>query len=273
MKQTSEGQQATQQARAMRKALLRDHGVAVPHSALRAVLLQLQGLHPHAQRPQTAQCQDGACSLSPEAWTAWVDHWMGEWDVVLKKPAYELMLKAPFQEDLAEQVQASQLAQTAAASEPRLVKELYLVEDEAGCLEVLAFDKDGTLPLPEDALQDRNVELTSLNARVPSIRKYGLPDYVAHSKDFFASRFDMHLPICFSVQLEDSRDDSGDEARLGVRVRRSDWEQLLRASFAQGTSAGDDLREWLGLHYRKHFDSCSAIDQLDWMERFIDRAA
>ena len=198
--------------------------------------------------------------MNPRAWKAWVEHWMGKYDVVLKTAAYERMLKAPF-----ESVEGVPTHST----ESWLTQTLHLVEADAGCLEILALDADGDLCIPEAALGAHTMELAVLRARVPSIRKYGLPNYAQNPREFFQLHFGADLASSFELKLEDSHDDSGDEVRLEVRMPASDWEHLLRATFAQNTSAGNDLREWMGLHYRKDFDSCSASDQLDWAGRFI----
>lgn len=70
------------------------------------------------------------------------------------------------------------------------------------------------------------------------------------------------------MNLKDSGDDSGDEVVVEVRMPRSDWEQLLTRTFQADSQQADALREWMGLYYRRDFDSCSAVDKLDWMERY-----
>lgn len=263
MTKTQAAAQAAKHARALRKTLLQEHRLDVPYSALRAALLQLEGLNPHAQRqaeePAAATPQAHAL-YDPQSWKAFVDNWMGEYDVVLKKTAYTRMLKAPFEntEDALPK-----------DSDSRVTKTLYLVEDEVGCLEVLSLDLDSNLCISEEGLEGLKVELRVLDAQVPSVRKYGLPEYVQNTRQFFQLRFGMDLADSFELKLEDSQDDSGDEVCLEVSMPARDWNQLLRRTFAPGTTAADNLREWTGLHYRQDFDSLPARKQTEFMERFI----
>lgn len=266
MEKTDVNAQVTKQARALRKALLRDHKLDVPHSALRAALLQTQGLAPHAQRQdgRAATTQDVplpvAKPFTAEAWKAWVANWMGERDQVLRAEAYRELLLAPFVQDD---------AQGGSAKQEMVSRRLHLVQDDDGCLEELALDAAGELRLSKHALHGLNASLRCLQARVPSIRKYGLPLYVQRADTFFSSNFELHVPEKFELQVNDLGDDSADAVVLEVAIPLKSWNALLFDVFRDGTPAGDSLREWLGLHYRRSFDACSPGDKLDWLERYL----
>ena len=264
MQKTQAAAQAAKHARALRKTLLQEHHLDVPYSALRAALLQLGGLNPHAQRAgdeQGADTPQAHASYDAQSWKAFVDNWMGEYDVVLKTAAYECMLKAPFErpeDSLSE------------APDSLVTKTLYLVPDEVGCLEVLSLDLASNLCLPEEALEGLKVELCVLDAREPCIRMYGLPKYAQNPREFFYSHFGIGLASSFQLKLEDFfQGDFGDDVCLEVRMSARDWEQVLRRTCAPGSAAGDNLREWAGLHYRLDFDSLPARKQMEFTERFI----
>lgn len=216
---THTAQDITKFVRAMRKHLQNDHGVAVPHSALRASYLKALGLNAHAQLTAAKESS---------------------------KPAPE--------------VKPSVLSQ----------RKLYLAYDEVGVTELLALDAEGSYLLPADCWFAPGSELTELYATVPSVKRYGLPDYLANPTTFF-KRFELPLSAGYRASHTDLGDDSGDSAQVTVSMPDAQWTELLRQVLANSyASLAEDVAEWCGLHYGRNFDAMQVADKLDMAQRYLD---
>lgn len=203
---------------AMHKALVRDHGIVIPYSALRASYLSAHGLNAHAV---------GRKGRSAE---------------VEKAPATEW-----------------------------LTRTLYLVEDSAGCLELLALDPSGMYQLHEGfTFPTGRASLVNLYAEVPSVRRYGLPQYLENAPDFFMRHFELETNGAFKSYFKDLGDDSGDTATLEISVTRKEWERILFDALNGESKLSEDVAVWVGQHYGVTFDSCILSSKLDWVSRFLD---
>jgi hypothetical protein len=211
--------QLTSFVRSMKAALAKNHGITVPHTALRASYLQAMGENPHA-------FSGSATEATP---------------VSTKLPAKTKGL---------------------------IVKTLYLVDDDYGTLGRLALDADGDYPIGEDwQLEDATVE--ALFAEIPSVNKYGLPEYLSNPGPFFADTFGLSMIRPFNPEVKDLGDDSGDTCRIKVSMPRTQWTKLIYA-VVQDAGQWADACEWVGLHYKKVLQSESEDQQTEWLERYVE---
>jgi hypothetical protein len=148
-----------------------------------------------------------------------------------------------------------------------LWRTLYLVENDLGCLERLALDKEGSALLPED-FEFKNAVLERQFAEVPRVSRYGLPDYLVKAKEFFAP-FGIELASTYTFWHTDLGDDSGDKCKMVVSMPDADWSTLLKAALEQNPSFAAEVAEWVGMHYHRLFENESTGQQLDWVERFL----
>lgn len=143
---------------------------------------------------------------------------------------------------------------------------LHLVEDDLGCLERLALDADGRYPLPEDWMF-ATARLVRQQARVPSVRRYGLPRYIEEAQAFYAG-FGLSAGQVHN-EIDDAGDDSGDTCALEVHMARGELEQLLLAVLEDTPGLAEALAEWVGLHYRRNFDVEPPAARADWLARYV----
>jgi hypothetical protein len=142
---------------------------------------------------------------------------------------------------------------------------LHLVEDDIGCLQRLALDADGRYPVPEDWMFTA-ARLVHQQARVPSVRRYGLPPYLEDAQQFYAG-FGLNAAQARS-EFDDVGDDSGDTCVLEVHLARDEFEQLLLAVLRDTPGLADELAEWVGLHYRRNFDAEAPAVRAQWLARY-----
>lgn len=205
--------------RSMKRALKAQHGIEVPHSALRACYLQALGENPHAFAGRAVKTE---APTAPES----------------------------------------------AASAPRPLRTLYLVEDDIGCLEALALDADGTAQVPIDfVFQDTRLERQF--AELPSVARYGLPDYLAKASMFYG-QFGIKLANTYEHDYRNLGDDSGDSCRLFVTMPEAEWQRLLVEVQVNNAEFEGTVAEWVGLHYRRVFESESQAQQTEWVQRYLD---
>lgn len=155
-----------------------------------------------------------------------------------------------------------------------VTKTLYLVEDDSGCLGDFSMDPEGLfiLDLDDDSTSEllADARLVQLKARVPSIRRYGLPDYLSSPVEFFGNRGLSLSADRYAPEIEDSQDDSGDTVSLTVRVAAGTWDHLLLRAIQQNAHRRDDVSEWVGLHHRKVFETLSLSEKASMMERYLE---
>lgn len=120
----------------------------------------------------------------------------------------------------------------------------------------LAESKDDVLI---DTSRVAECEAICLEVKFPSAKKYGVP-HVATKQG--ASTFVEKLGFAVKgllLKTEDLGDDSGDVLTLTARVPAS----------AIYLGSIDDVKEFAGLHWGKHFESLSQSEQEDAVNRFI----
>lgn len=213
----SKEQQVTAIVRAMKKCLKKDHGIVVPHAALRAAYLQAGGINPHAFSAQ-------------------------------------VLTTDPVQE-------------SAVATEPGVFGRVFhLVEDNVGCLSRLALDAEGELCVP-DTWVFTNAAVSYLYATIPSVKKYGMPDYLVKQSNFFPTRFP-GLALAKSVKFEyhDTGDDTGDRAVLAISMSDTEWQALLY-EIAKAEGLLNDAKYEIALHYR--IDWSAAANKGELLERYL----
>lgn len=215
----------TRMVRSMRKALKAEHGLEVPHAALRAAYLRAHGEHPHAFGAKRARKSgaSGPCEARPAQAPAPATHTA---DVCVR---------------------------------------LHLTEDEAGCMERLALDAEGQYPLPESWTFEA-ARLVRQRARVPSLRRYGLPRYIEQAQAFYAG-FGLDAAEVRS-DIDDAGDDSGDTCVLEVLIARDELERMLLAVLQDTPGLAEALAEWVGQHYRCSFEAQPPGAQAEWLARY-----
>lgn len=148
------------------------------------------------------------------------------------------------------------------------LRTLYLVEDDIGCLERLALDKDGTAKLPDD-FEFLDTRLERLFAELPRVAKYGLPDYIANVREFFG-HFGIKLANVYEHDYRDLGDDSGDSCRIFVTMPEAEWQRVLDSAQEESAQFEADVAEWVGLHYGQNFDACKRAQRNEWAQRYLD---
>lgn len=255
--QDSQDKAVTALVRAMKRALKNEHGIEVPHAALRACYLQAQGENPHAFAGKAAR------QGSDEELKA----------LVAEAPQYF----HPGYEFDGKKLEWLKRAGLVPASTPREhelsgpdVRRLYLAADDLGCLVNLSLDPEGTILLPFDWTFSKKAELLQLRAEVPKVKKYGLPDYLANPAEFFSQNFGLKLAAAYHSSYEDLGDDSGDSAWVDIRIGDAEWTRLLNAVAAADDALWDNLCEWVGLHYKRILDREPLAKQAEWLERYLE---
>jgi hypothetical protein len=148
------------------------------------------------------------------------------------------------------------------------LRTLYLVEDDIGCLEHLALDKDGVAKLPAD-FEFQDTRLERQFAELPRVSKYGLPDYLANAREFFG-RFGITLANTYEHDYRDLGDDSGDSCRIFVTMPEARWQEMLVAVQEGNAQFEADVAEWVGLHYGRILDQEPQAKQTEWVQRYLD---
>lgn len=255
--QDSQNKAVTALVRSLKQALKRDHGIDVPHAALRACYLQAQGENPHAFAGKTARAgsDDELKALVAEAPSYF-------------HPGYD------FDGKKLEWLKRAGLVPANTPREHELrgpdVRRLYLAPDDVGCLVNLSLDSEGEVLLPFDWTFSKKAELLQLRAEVPKVKKYGLPDYLANPVAFFTDSFGLKVADSFRSSYEDLGDDSGDSAWVDVRIGDAEWARLLNAVAAADDALWDNLCEWVGLHYKRSLERESLAKQAEWLERYLE---
>lgn len=207
--------------RAMRTALLRDHNVDVPYTALRAAYLNAKGENSHAR------CKGVPANLTHRAEPAVFVPLPGDW----------------------------------------VVKRLHLVEDEVGCLSELSLDPDGQYIV--DSSWVFHAKAVALDAQVPKISKYGLPDYIQSPQSFFREFDGLELEFGTRIRVQDLGDDSGDTAEVWLALPGEHWDTLLRTGI-KGSKLYDAASEWAGLHYKVSLPGLTIAKQVEYVNRFLE---
>ncbi len=246
--------QVTAFVRSMKRLLKSQHGIEVPHAALRASLLAAQGENPHAFAAKSRASETSLRELIAEA-----PHYF--------HPGYDFDGK---------KLQWLQRAGLVPGGEPTSkearsaeTRTLYLVDDEDGMERILALDPAGHVPVPADFEGFTGTcTVLELRAQVPKVSRYGLPDYYNDPSGFFRS-YGLSLSGQYSCSYEDLGDDSGDSAVVTVQVPDNIWGKLLVHTLRTSPQLYDGVAEWVGLHYGRNFDT-EAGRQAEWVERFLD---
>jgi len=213
---------------AMRRALKRDHKLDVPYAALRAAYLSASGESPHAQRKASRLVKDGVAVPPP-----------------LPASAYRVDLPDDW-----------------------VVKKLYLVENDIGCMERLSLDPDGRFLIGDGWHFQARVLL--IDAKVPRISRYGLPDFLSEPSQFFKSFFrGLELQTGRRVHIEDLGDDSGGSGMVIVGMPASAWAALLLNGIEGEMPLCDEAAEWVGLHHKVSFNGLSQARAAEFCEAFL----
>lgn len=261
---------ASELARGIARFLRTSTKLEVPHTALRAAILQAGGRHPHASpkdRGQHIERPDGK-ELSQ------LRERLDKLEALIKQapaffhPGYDFDGKKLqwLQEAGLIEPEPSQPQERSAFG---VTHTLYLVVDEDDGIERhLAFDEEGLLRVPEDfSLSELRLEM--LDAQVPKVKRYGLPDYLSDPTGFFEP-YGLKLGKNFHSEYKDTGDDSGDTASLEVSMPPSVWTALLLSTLDRHPDLMEEVSEWVGLHYGRNFDRESLSQQAQWLERFIE---
>ena len=243
--------------RAMKKSLKEQHGIDVPHSALRASYLQAQGEHPHAfssKHPETETVTTlrQLIAEAPKFFHPVYDfdgeklEWLQRAGLV-KKPKSQKGNSAPLSNHI-----------------------LYLAEDDLGCLELLSLDPDAEILVPED-WDFKGAFVVGLNAKIPRQSKYGLPQYLAEPNTFFSSNWlGLVLSPFHENHIIDLGDDSGDSCEVEIQMQDAHWQALVTAILDENVPFYENISEWVGLHYKKVFSGESPGQKLQWVERYLE---
>ncbi len=254
----------TQLVRSMKRTLKTQHGIEVPHAALRASLLLAQGENPHAyaagqaREPAQVAASDNTLrqliSEAPKFFHPGYD-FDGEKLDWLERAG----LVAP--------AKASKQTQRVAASQLPL-RRVYLCGDDLGMLNRLSLDEDGYFMIPQDWEFGPECEVTFVQASIPKVSKYGLPVYLAEPAEFFRS-LNLNVAPGFRSRYEDLGDDSGDSGWISVHISDEEWKLLLQVLF-RVTTLKDQVSEWVGQHYGRNYVKEPERAQYEWVERFLE---
>ena len=185
-------------------------GAALLHNASFAdAVAEWVGLHYGAHFP----------SLSPGQRVEWVERYLESWHS--DEPA-----DLPENECTDDEVDA----------DAELVERtLHLVDDDWGQLRELALDEEGWATLATSAdhgwvfsIQAPSARVVRVSAQVPSVRRYGLPEFVDAPRDFFGDIFDLGLATDYAQTVQDLGDDSGAAGQVTIRLPRGEWKALVR---------------------------------------------
>jgi hypothetical protein len=285
--------------RSMKRALKNQHGVDVPHAALRACLLQAQGESPHAfaakqprpavGTPRSDQLENLRVSMRQDRTPAYGDALKlcrtleTELAQLAGQPSdaklRSLVEEAPhyfhpgydFDGKKLEWLQRAGLVSADAPREGDADKAraLFIVYDDQNMASALALDSEGRVLVPEDFCFPEDCLVLSLHAEVPKVSRYGLPDYYANPSEFFG-RHDLRVSSSYRSTYQDLGDDSGDSAVVSIRMRPASWEALVAHALKTNTPLNDSVAEWVGLHYGRNFDKEGPAKQVEWVERYLD---
>lgn len=109
-----------------------------------------------------------------------------------------------------------------------------------------------------------------IKAQVPSIKRYGLPDFLQHQAEWFRNRFGLILAAGSTFDIEDLGDDSGETVELTVRMTPNEWSRIVLATLASVEGLADSVAEWVGTHYKENFTVCTISKKVEWFERFME---
>lgn len=250
-------QAITNLTRSMVRALKIQHGINVPHAALRAVLLQAQGLNPHA----FAAAQPKPLPEDVKELQALVNQ-----APMFFHPGYDFD-----GEKLQWLVKAGLAEPEVEEAEPVLpTKTFHLAGDELGCLNRISLDAEGNLLLPEEFKFSKKARWSSVDAKLPRIRVYGFPDYISETSEFLHQRFGLLPDSQRKVKYIDLGDDSGDSCSLEIVISDYEWVKLVKLALDASKPAADDIAEWLGLHYAKDFFAISDASRAHWTTRYLE---
>lgn len=155
-----------------------------------------------------------------------------------------------------------------------VLRTLFLVPDESGCLEHLALDKAGELSAPNFRFaEDAEARIADLVALVPNVNQYGLPEYYIDRVKWFGGRFNLSFTPHAFVHYRDLGDDSGDTVELQVGMPVAEKERFVLAVLASHSDFFDEVAQWVGQHYRVNFDALGDSGKVEWVDRYLDSRA
>lgn len=246
----------TSMARSMGRSLKNEHGITVPHSALRAVLLQAQGLNPHAFADANARAVSEDVKTLQQLVNEAPNFFHPSYDFDGEKVAW---------------LQKAGLVSVDSEATPAMpIRTLHLAHDSLGCLNRLALDAEGTLMVPEDFTFTESSLVVSVNALIPRVSKYGMPDYLRMTGGFFQDSFGLGSRLPLDLSYEDLGDDSGDTCFINVEMSDKDWSRIVLAALSESSGTQDAISEWTGLHYKQDFSALSKAKKVEWTVRYLE---
>lgn len=216
--------------RSMKKALKEQHGISVPHSALRASYLVAQGENPHAFKGNK---EFSASTTSDNT-------------ALLRKSA-----------------------QLVDANRESVIRTMYLAEDDIGCLSKLSLDAEGEIILPEWTTQC--AVLLSQSADIPSVARYGLPDYLSNPQEFYGNLVNgMQVSSRYNLAYRDTNDDGGDSCAIEVSMTHTEWARVITLALGANGRFAANFREWLKIHHSDVVDGrLSQWDKANLVDHYL----
>lgn len=156
-----------------------------------------------------------------------------------------------------------------------------VVENEAGIMELLAVVGEFSEHVVPDDWTFEDAYVVAMEAEIPSIKRYGLPDHLDDPEQFFAYH---GLKVAF-VQppaIVDLGDDSGGSARLLVVLPLSERTRLLKHLVKDEPGLEDEVAGYVAEQYQlwypqmsdeqraRFFLSYLCIDEDAWFPDFSD---
>lgn len=152
-----------------------------------------------------------------------------------------------------------------------LTKTVHLVFSDVSAELTLSLDADGLYLVSEDwSFNPGQAELVHLDAQIPSVNRYGLPDYLSNTAKFFDNSYELKLAKDFSTKVKDLGDDSGDIVVLQLRIHPDEWERLLDNVLSYSEALADDVGFWVGQNYRINFETLAPSKMLEWVGRYLE---
>lgn len=154
-----------------------------------------------------------------------------------------------------------------------VTKTLHLAMAEDGILQLVSLDAEGEfLCLPRGGFKRGEALLQHIKASVPSMKRYGLPDFLQDQAGWFREHFGLELAPGSTFDIEDLGDDSGESASLTLSLTESEWARVVLAALEHRPGLREGVAEWVGLHYGQTFASVER-KQAEWVERFVEAHA
>ena len=259
-----------QKVRSIKRTLREQHGIEVPFTALQAAVLTANGIDPQAPVSRSAPSQ--ACTLTPQEWDHLVARWMGDYDVVLKKQAYKRLLKLPFLEDEARLYEDK--VESDSEREALVTRDLWIHKNSEGQYIRITLDPDGELGLKNTLLWDSESVVVHFKAYL-SRAEWKETASVVECNQQSITRF-VRKYWGFSVNAPSavycgyaSAGESDHKIQMTIRLTWTEWGSLLMKAYYQHILDGDTIAEWVGLHYKQDFYSCSLEQKKSWLDRYV----